>query len=60
MTTITLWLLVSIGSAATSPTVPIERFASRQDCVDAMAQIVSATERYRAPMACIQAKVVKP
>jgi hypothetical protein len=63
MTTITIWLLLSIGlsdSRAASPTQVVERFATVQACEFVANSIREARTVDRAVVRCIQATVVKP
>lgn len=58
MTTITVWLLMSIGTSnyAGSPHMVVERFATEQECVRVAAILRSGT--LRQPVQCIQATVL--
>lgn len=59
MTTITLWLLVSVGNGRV-PTVTVERFTNPQAC-QAVADAIREDQTInRADLRCIQATVVKP
>ena len=61
MTTITLWLLVTVGHSNTQAMV-IERFATHQDCEEVRISLPIPTGYIGTPpnlSKCIQAKVVK-
>lgn len=63
MTTITLWLLVSIGTfggqgATNSPTFVIERFATEEACRSAWGKLENAYRTYVPRLVCIKADVV--
>ena len=60
MTTITLWLLVSVGVqwASGHPTQLIERFATPQDCQKTVDQIM-ASYPSKPRLVCIEARVLK-
>ncbi len=62
MTTITVWLLISVGSDnyAGSPVQVVERFAHARDC-ESVALAARESRRNAIPvLRCIQATVVKP
>lgn len=72
MSTITLWLLVSIGtfgsppssspstpSIVASPTIVLERFLTQEDCRDARAKIENAYRVYQPRLACVQVKIAR-
>lgn len=60
MSTVTLWLLISIGqnSSAGSPHQVVERFATKQECVR-VAEILRGGSQ-RTNVQCIEATVVRP
>jgi hypothetical protein len=63
MTTVTLWLLVSLGwnTLGAPPTTVVERFATAQECSRVMDVLNSSIDGKRHPMLlCVQAAVVKP
>lgn len=63
MTTVTLWLLVSIGGYGyreAFPSVTVAQFATVQECERVQRVIQSSNEFTRPMLRCIQAAVVKP
>lgn len=63
MTTITLWLLVNIGTGwqASHITHVVERFATAADCNTVRAAIAATGDRpYPPVLRCIEAKVARP
>lgn len=57
MTTITLWLLVSIGHATRPETSVVERFASAAECQ----RVLLLIRQTSAPaLRCIEATIAKP
>lgn len=59
MTTIVIWLLVSIGNGRV-PTVTVDRFATPQACQAVADEIREDQTLNRADLRCIQATVVRP
>lgn len=60
MTTITLWLLITVGSTHSQALV-IERFETSEDCESVRAQLLIPSGFFGTPTLskCIKAKVVK-
>lgn len=62
MTTVTLWLLVSVGAhigyMGGAPTQVVERFATQEECVRVARSIYEPTQKAR--LQCVEAKVAKP
>jgi hypothetical protein len=63
MTTITVWLLISIGgwagSSAATPNVLVERFATVEEC-QRVAEVIKQSLANNSTLRCIQATVIKP
>ena len=62
MTTITIWLLVSIGSfgtGVTAPTQVVERFATGEECQRVLGVLYESSGVYVKRHRCIQATVVR-
>lgn len=61
MTTITIWLLISLpgisGTSSSVPTTLVERFATVTECERVRGVIQGSS--IRQPMLCVQATVVK-
>lgn len=63
MTTVTVWLLVSVGwnTLGAPPTTVVERFATAQECSRVLNVLQSSVEGKRHPLlVCALATVVKP
>lgn len=64
MTTITLWLLVSIGTTRyghpNTPTMVVERFATAQECERVRNWMAPGKHTGEPALGCIEAKVVRP
>jgi hypothetical protein len=63
MTTITVWLLLSIGlsdNKAASPTQVVERFATVQACEFVADMVRESRTMNKAVVRCVQATVVRP
>lgn len=63
MTTVTLWLLISLGRSSTkdyaTPTVTVERFVSSQEC-ERVRQVIDNSLSWGSPaLRCIQATVAR-
>lgn len=63
MTTVTLWLLVSVGAGwngtGAMPTLVVERFASREACVAVATELLGLYEHGKPRLRCIEAKVAR-
>lgn len=60
MTTITLWLLISVGqyaNAVAAPTQVIEKFSTEDDCKDAWRRIENSYRIQTPRLVCIPAKI---
>jgi hypothetical protein len=63
MTTITVWLLLSIGlngERTASPTQVVERFKTVEACEFVANSVRESRTRDKAVVRCVQATVVKP
>lgn len=62
MTTITLWLLISVGSGRHDgyPTTVVERFATESACIQVARAAYDGRSYDRPALRCIQATVVRP
>lgn len=62
MTTIIVWLLVSVGHnwSHAIPTNVVERFPTAEDCEATAVAIRDARELGKPILRCVQARVVKP
>lgn len=62
MSTVTLWLLVSLGASTyqqPKPYVAVERFATAEECMR-VATVLHGDGFNRPPLKCVQATVYKP
>ena len=63
MTTVTLWLLISVGAgwsgSGAMPTQVVERFASRDECVRVATDLLDLYQSGKPRLRCIEAKVAK-
>lgn len=59
MTTITIWLLISVGSYAHHGTRVVERFASGEECQRVLLLIRDPSSFGKPSLACIQATVLR-
>ena len=60
MQTITVWLLMSLGSSysAGSPHMVVERFATKEECVRVSEILRGESRSMRNPVQCIQATIL--
>lgn len=61
MNTVTLWLLISVGttwSRGGAPTVTVERFATAAEC-ERVAEIIRQDKQAAPMLHCIEARVVR-
>lgn len=63
MTTVTLWLLISVGAGYNGtgalPTQLIERFATRDDCLHVANDLLGMYESGKPRLRCVEAKVAR-
>ena len=60
MTTITVWLLITVGGYNANEVVVVDRFPDAEQCEHVRKAIPFWTEGKRKETRCIEAKVVRP